>query len=102
MKKLLAILLFAISIPVFAQHRHHGHHGFRHYPYGSYWQSNHGWVVPAIIGGVVTYEIVKNQNPPVVVQQPPVIIQSPTQVCTEWKEIQQSDGKIYRERTCSQ
>jgi hypothetical protein len=23
-------------------------------------------------------------------------------VCTEWKEIQQSDGKIYRERTCYQ
>jgi len=99
MKKLLAIVLFALSVPAFAQHHHRHNHHFRHHS----WHPNYGWVIPTIIGGVVTYEIVKNQTPPpVVVQQQPVIIQQSHQVCTEWKEIQNSDGKIYRERTCTQ
>jgi len=98
MKKLLAILLFALSVPAFAQHHHRHNHHFRHHS----WHPNYGWVIPTIIGGVITYEIVKNQNPPPVVVQQPVIIQQPQQVCTEWKEIQQPDGKIYRERTCTQ
>jgi len=41
-----------------------------------------GWVAPAIIGGVIGYEIahppVVVQQPPVVVQQSPVIVQQPT------------------------
>ena len=98
MKKLLAILLFALSVPAFAQHHHRHNHHFRHHS----WHPNYGWVIPTIIGGVITYEIVKNQNPPPVVVQQPVIIQQPQQVCTEWKEIQSPDGKIYRERTCTQ
>jgi hypothetical protein len=97
MKKLLTVFLLMASASAFAQH----HRGF--YRHNHQWHPNYGWVIPTIIGGVITYEIVKNQ-PPVIVQQPaPVIIQQqPQQVCTEWKEIQQPDGKIYRERTCSQ
>jgi hypothetical protein len=95
MKKLLAVtLLFLASVPAFAQHHHH-HHGHwggpRYYP-------SYGWVAPTIIGGVIGYEIARNQQT-VVVQQPQVIVQQ-GQNCTPWREVQQPDGTIYRERTC--
>lgn len=100
MKKLLTVLLLTLSASAFAQH----HHGWRHH--GHYSGPGWGyWVAPLVIGGVVGAAIAKeNQQPqpPVIVQQPqPVVIQRQT-VCTEWKEIQNSDGTIYRERTCTQ
>ncbi len=99
MKKLIAVFLLMASASAFAQH-HHGHrhgHGFR----------PHSWIGPTIIGGVIGYEIARQQpiiiqQQPMFVQQQPVIIQQSPQVCTDWKEIQYSDGRIYRERTCSQ
>ena len=50
------------------------HEGFRHYGYrgGCY---GCGWVAPAIIGGVIGYEIA---NRPVIVEQPPVIYTQPS------------------------
>lgn len=97
MKYLLALIL-AIATPAMAQHHgHHRGHNFHH----RHWHPNHGWVIPTIIGGVVVYEVMKNNQPaPVIVQREPVVV-PPTVVCTEWKEIQTSDGKIYRERTCT-
>ena len=96
MKKLLTVFLLMLSTSAFAQHHHYSHYR------GGY----NGWIAPIIIGGVIGYELnrprVVYENYPVVVQQQPVIIQQPQQVCTEWKEIQQPDGKIYRERTCTQ
>jgi len=100
MKKLLTILLLSTSATVFAGPHHGHHHG--------YWRhggSNWVWVAPTIIGGVIGYEIARNQ-PPVVVQQP-VIVQQPQiaqqqQNCSPWTEIQNSDGSITRTRTCSQ
>ena len=100
MKKILAVFLLMVSASAFAQHHHghhHGGHGFRPY----------SWIGPTIIGGVIGYEIARQQpiivqQQPVFVQQQPVIVQQSPQVCTEWKEIQQPDGKIYRERTCTQ
>ena len=75
MKKVLAIILLGLSSTAFAQHHghrwHHGHHHHRH------WHSNHGWVVPAIIGGAVVYAATRPA--PVVVQQPTVVLQ-PNQV----------------------
>ena len=100
MKKIILTLALLASVPAFAQHYHH-HHG--------YWQrggNNWMWVAPTIIGGVIGYEIARNQ-PPVVVQQP-VIVQNqnlPTvqqQQCSPWTEVQNSDGTITRTRTCSQ
>ena len=101
MKKFLFILLVLSSVPAFAQHNfRHGHgHGYVHRG-----PSNWVWVAPTIIGGVIGYEIAKNQSS-VVVQQP-VIIQQPTvqqyQNCTPWTETQNPDGSIIRTRTCQQ
>ena len=84
--------------------------GFRHHHHGYY--PGYGWVAPTVIGGVIGYEIARNQTPPPVIVQQPVIVQSvpvaptvyygQTQTCTAWNEIQTPDGKIYRERTCTQ
>jgi hypothetical protein len=55
-----------------------------------------------IIGGVVGAVIANRpaQAETIIVQQQPVYV--PQESCTPWKEIQTSDGKIYRERTCTQ
>jgi len=95
-KALLALLL--VSGSAMAQH-----HDYYRHPYHGYWQrggSGWVWVAPTIIGGVIGYEIARNQ-PPVVVPQPPVIVQTP-QVCSPWTEVQNPDGTITRTRTCSQ
>ena len=98
MKKLIAIFLLMVSASAFAQHHHGRHHGHGFRP--------HSWIGPTIIGGVIGYEIARQQpiiiQQPMFVQQQPVIIQQSPQVCTDWKEIQYSDGRIYRERTCTQ
>jgi hypothetical protein len=101
MKKILvALSLLALTGTSMAQHyhgfRHHGHHGHHRGP-GIGW-----WVAPVVVGAI-GYELGRQQ---VIVQPPPVVIQQqPVQAsvtCTEWKEIQGLDGKIYRERTCTQ
>lgn len=94
MKKILAPLLMFVASTAMAQH-HGFHHGHRH------WHPNYGWVFPTIIGGVVGYEIARQQQPVIVQQPPPVVIQAPAN-CSAWREVQQSDGTILRERICTQ
>ena len=96
MKKFMLALMLMISGPVMAHH--HGH-GFRHH----HWHGgvNNNWVAPAIIGGVVTYVLTRPAPQPVVIEQQPIILQQQT-VCSSWKELQQQDGTILRERTCYQ
>ena len=104
MKKLIALFLVTLSATAMAQP------GFRYHHHGYY--PGYGWVAPTVIGGVIGYEIARNQTPPPVIVQQPVIVQSvpvaptvyygQTQTCTAWNEIQTPDGKIYRERTCTQ
>lgn len=99
MKKIIvAISLLVLAGSAVAQHhgfRHHGHHHGHHRGPGIGW-----WVAPVVVGAI-TYELGRQQ--PIVVQQPVVIQQSPQPVtCTEWKEFQTVDGRLYRERTCSQ
>ena len=105
MKKILAVLLLTLaSVPAMAQW--HGH-GFRHHGYYGHY-SGGSWVAPLIVGGIVGAVIANNREtvvvqpqPTVVYQQTPVYVQRQP-VCTEWREIQNPDGVIYRERTCSQ
>jgi len=96
MKRLVALILITLSTTAMAQHHHHHRHNG--------WGYN-GWIAPVIVSGVIGYEIARRQ-PPVIVQQP-VVVQpapyyTPVQSCTVWTEIQMPDGRIYRERTCTQ
>ena len=101
MKKILiALSLFAVVGTASAQWHHHG----GHYRGGYYGGGN--WMAPLIIGGIAG-AVIARESQPVIVQQQPVYVQPPVYVqrqpiCTEWKEIQNADGQIYRERTCTQ
>ena len=96
MKKIIISSLLAsmlgLCIPAQAQHFRHGH-----------WQRGHNgvwyWVPALIIGGVAGAVIARESQTPVIIEREPVVV-PPNTVCTEWKEIQLSDGKIYRERSC--
>ena len=106
MKKLiLALSMLAVFGTANAQWHHHG----GYYRGGGYYQGGN-WVAPAIIGGVIGYELGRPRyyEPPVVVQQPvivqqqPVYTVTPSPSCTVWTETQQPDGTITRTRTCTQ
>jgi len=104
MKKILVgLALLTLASTATAQHwQHHWHHHhYRHHGY-IHGGGNGNWVAPLIIGGVVGAAIANNRRQePIVLQQPPVYVQRQT-VCTEWKEIMNADGTIYKERTCTQ
>jgi len=99
MKKIIvALSLLALTGTAVAQH-YHGH-GFRHH--GHHRGPSMGWWVAPVVVGAISYELGRQQ---VIVQQQPIIVQQQTvqaQTCTDWKEVHTSDGKIYRERTCTQ
>lgn len=95
MKQFIATLFLAIAVPAMA----HGPHNFGHRHYVPNW----GWVAPTIIGGVVGYEIARNQQP-VIVQQPVVIpppVATTDQYCSAWTEIRNPDGTVTISRTCT-
>ena len=115
MKKLiaLALILMTLSVSAMAQHGHGYRHG--HGPWVRGYGSGWGWGVPAVIGGLLVYEAVKQptyvQQPVYVQQQPVIVQQQPTYTtssnpsnptCTPWTEVQSSDGTITRTRTCTQ
>jgi len=102
-KLLLTISMLAVVGTANAQWHHHG--GYYRGGYGN------NWVAPAIIGGVIGYELSRPRyyEPPVIVQQAPVIVQqqpvytvTPQSNCTLWTETQHADGTITRTRTCTQ
>ena len=103
MKKIIALVLVTLSATAMAQYPHHNHRR-------GGWGYN-GWIAPVIVSGVIGYEIARNY-PPVVVQQPVIVQSAPvppatvyygqSPTCTAWNEIQTADGRIYRERTCTQ
>ena len=96
MKKLIVSLMLLFSASAFAQH-HHGH--WRYNPGPSPWV----WVAPTVIGGVIGYEIARNQQPVVVQTPPPYVVQPVTQqVCSPWTQIRNPDGTTTYTRTCNQ
>jgi hypothetical protein len=102
-KLLLALSMLAVVGTANAQWHHHGGY-YRGGCYGC------NWVAPAIIGGVIGYELNRPRyyEPPVVVQQPVIVQQQPVYSvtpqpnCTVWTETQHADGTITRTRTCTQ
>lgn len=87
-----SIALFFSTIAIAGPHHHHRHfYHHRHYS-----PPVVHWVAPAIIGGAVTYALTKPQP------YTEIIVEQPVVQCTEWREVQQQDGSIVRERFCSQ
>lgn len=118
MSKLLVGLLLAVtSTASFADGHFGGYHG-GHGGYGGYrggynHYENHyhgggfgGFVGPALIGGIIGYELGQPrvyQQPQVIYQQPQVIYQQPQvlpQTCTAWVESVDAYGNVTRTRTC--
>ena len=75
-KLLLALSLLAIAGSAGAQWHHHGG-----YYRGGCYGCGGGWVAPAIIGGVIGYELSRPNT--VYVEQPPVVVQQPSVVYTQ-------------------
>jgi hypothetical protein len=78
---------------------------------GGYWHGGcwgcGAWVAPAVIGGVIGYELAKPPVytvPPVVVPTPPVVYTQPPVVvqpnCSAWTEIRNPDGTVTTQRVC--
>ena len=99
MKKILIAFLLLTGVAAQAQHfpQHYYGHGHHH---GQWRHSGSGWVwvVPTIVGGVIGYEMAKNQPAP----PQPIIIQTPTgtQECSPWTETINPDGTVTKTRTC--
>jgi hypothetical protein len=92
------LLVFLLSFSTLAAHAQwHPHtYGYRGYGY-------RGWVAPAVVGGVIGYEIAR--QPQVIIQQQPVIVQQPAYAmpgtnCTPWQVVQMPDGTYVQSRTC--
>jgi hypothetical protein len=72
--------------------------GYNHYE-NHYHGGGYNWVAPAIIGGVIGYELAQPRT--VYVQpQPQVVYQTP--YCTPWTETMDQYGTVTRTRTCTQ
>ena len=91
MKKLIIIALLGITNISYA------HEGFRHHGYygGGYYAGNN-WVAPAIIGGVIGYELSRPryvEPQPVIIQQQPQVIYTPQPIIQQppigyhWQEM---------------
>lgn len=129
MKKFaISVLSCFVMLPAFAHHPvAPGYHELNHRFYHKH-HNNRDWVVPAVIvtGAIVASELSRQQRElerqeqiirdhdrynnipprPVVIERPiiverPVIIENrPQPICTEWREVQESDGRVYKERIC--
>jgi len=99
MKKiLLLITLSLLSLTASAQYMHWQS---RYAPYHS---GGGGWIAPVIIGGVIGYSINRAQQPNTIIihqSQPGVTVENNME-CSAWRETQQPDGTIKRERICYQ
>ena len=108
---LLTIALLSATGAVQAQHRHHGYYATgpapHHHHYVRYVDRTGPILGAMVVGGLVGYAVSRPQ--PVIVEQPvyverptTVYVEQPQPVCSQWREVQYSDGRIYRERICNQ
>jgi len=71
MKTIIAALAISFSTLAIAGPYHRHHH--RHWaPPVHHWHYNHGWIVPALIGGTIVYAATRPD--PVIVQQPQSVV----------------------------
>lgn len=94
MKKLVALLLFALVGSAWAGGNHYNHYNRHHH------HRHYNWVAPAVIGGVVTYALTRPQYvapppPPVYYQTQPYYTQ-PAPQCTRYV-YQDQYGNVQRE-----
>jgi hypothetical protein len=69
-------------------HAQYPHHNHRHYGGHGY-----GWVAPAIIGGIVTYELTRPA--PVIIQQP-IVVQPQAPYGYHYENILDANCNCYR------
>jgi hypothetical protein len=90
MKKIILALLFVVSA---SAHADGWRHGGGHYVY----RPSYGWVVPAVVGGVIVYGVTR---PNVVYVQPPFPPPAapvfPTPAGMHWEAILDSNCNCYR------
>ncbi len=107
MKKIIIVAFIAsiFSSGVFADRdRIERREDYEHRPHpDARWNSDAGWLIPAIIGGVLVYGAVNSQpRPPIVVQQPPQYYPiepnqpQPPPIGYHWEQILDSNCNCYR------
>lgn len=126
MKKFaIAFLSSMVMAPAFA---HHGlphysepNHAINRYPYNH--RHNRDWVAPAVVvtGVIIASEVARqnrelarqeqilrehdriNRIPqrPIIIERPVIVERRNETTCTEWREIMDSDGRVYKERICT-
>ena len=90
MKKVLFVLLFSLSFSVNA---HEGwRHGGGHYVY----RDGMGWVVPAIVGGIIVYGATRPTPPQPVIIYPPQNVPPPAPYGYHWEAILDANCNCYR------
>lgn len=104
-----ALLLSLVMISSASANHHRHHHPHDHLKHHRIHHPHHGWVwvVPTIVGGVVAYELAKQQRELDILRQQqelnrlrePIIVQ-PLK-CSQWVE-REVGGQIVRERICEQ
>jgi len=88
MKKVILVAMLMLTAGMAsAQWHHHGGYCCYRGGYGG------GWIAPALVGGVIGYElsrpntvVVEQQQPSVIVQQPQTVVQAPP-VGYHWQEM---------------
>jgi len=94
MKKLLTILLLSLSTISYADG---WRHGGGHYVY----RPGYGWIVPAVVGGVIVYGVTRPRPPEVVyipepVSPPPTTPYWRTPADMHWEAVLDANCNCYR------